>query len=155
MVCGEPEVRGNGLRISFEEKWISNDMKKNTIIGIILTPILCIVVARVIFVGRDNANSKFQKALADFENTSNWKTDSSMSVSNIEKANIVNGKRNTNIPTSEEIISTNAKLPILVSDGTMFTKEEYDDYTMVQTFYYDFTRDFDESLITQDNISQM
>lgn len=130
-------------------------MKKNTIIGIILIPILCIVVVQIISVGRENANSKFQKALADFENSSNWKTDSSMSVSNIEKDNIVISKRNANIPSREEIISTNAKLPVLVSDGTMFTKVEYDDNTMVQTFYYEFTRDFDESLITQDIISQL
>jgi len=132
-----------------------NDMKKNTIIGIILTPILCIVVAQIISVGRENANNKFPKALADFENSSNRRADSSISVTNTGTAQIVNSKRNVNLPRKEEIISTNAKLPVLVSDGTMFTKVEYDDKTMVQTFYYDFTRDLDESLITQDNISQM
>ena len=130
-------------------------MRKNTIIGIILTPILCIVVAHIISVGRDNAESKFQKALADFENSSFSKNDSSISVTKTEESPIVSSKGNANLPTKEEIISTNAKLPVLVSDGTMFTKVEYDDNTMVQTFYYDFTRDLDESLITQDNISQM
>ena len=132
-----------------------NDMKKNTIIGIILTPILCIVVAQIISVGRENADSKFQKALADFENSSISKNDSGISVTKIEESPIVSSKINANLPTKEEIISTNAKLPVLVSDGTMFTKVDYNEKTMVQTFYYDFTRDFDESLITQDNISQM
>lgn len=130
-------------------------MKKNIIIGLILTPILCIVVAQIISVGREDADSKFQKALADFENSSNWKTDSSISVTDTAKTQSFSSKRNVNLPTKEEILSTNAKLPVLVSDGTMFTKVEYDDRSMVQTFYYDFTRDVDESLITQDNIIQM
>lgn len=58
-------------------------------------------------------------------------------------------------PTKEEIQDVNAKLPMLVADGAMFTKIEYDDKTMVQTCYYDFTRDVDESMITQDNISRL
>ncbi len=129
-------------------------MKKNAIIGIILTSIL-LVAARIISVGHKVANSEFPKALVDFENSSNWRTDSNISVADTVKAQIVSSKRNINLPTKEEITSTNAKLPVLVSDGTMFTKVEYDDKTMVQTFYYDFTRDIDESLITQNNISQM
>ena len=40
-------------------------MKKNAIIGFILTPILCIVVAQIISIGKEDANRKFQKALAD------------------------------------------------------------------------------------------
>ena len=130
-------------------------MKKNTVIGIILTPILCIVVAQIISLGRENADSEFQKALADFENAPISRNDSSIFVTKTEEAPIVSSKINANLPTKEEILSTNAKLPVLVSDGTMFTKVEYDEETMVQTFYYDFTRDIDESLITQDNISQM
>ena len=130
-------------------------MKKNAIIGFILTPILCIVVAQIISIWREDANRKFQKTLADFENSSNLKSDSSISVTKTGTAQIVNNKRNANLPTKEEIIATNARLPVLVSDGTMFTKVEYDEKTMVQTFYYDFTRDIDESLITHDNISQM
>lgn len=125
-------------------------MKKSTIIGLILTPILCIVVAQFVSIGRNDADDKFQKALADFEKSSSLKP-----VSNMEVTQIDNSKQSVNLPTKEEIISTNAKLPVLVSDGTMFTKVEYDDKTKVQTFYYDFTRDIDESLITQDNINQL
>lgn len=130
-------------------------MKKSTIIGLILTPILCIVVSQFISIGRKDADNKFQKALADFEKSSSRKRDSNFSVSDMEETHIDNIKQSANLPTKEEIISTNAKLPILVADGTIFTKVEYDDKTKVQTFYYDFTRDIDESLITQDNINQL
>lgn len=130
-------------------------MKKSTIIGLILTPILCIVAAQFVSIGRNDADDKFQKAPADFENSSSWKPVSSLSDSDMKETQIGNIKQSANLTTKEEIISTNAKLPVLVADGTMFTKVEYDDKTKVQTFYYDFTRDIDESLITQDNINQL
>ena len=59
------------------------------------------------------------------------------------------------LPTQEEINSINSKLPVLVADGTMFTTVEYDEETKIQTFYYDFTRDIDESMIKPEIIDQL
>ena len=36
------------------------------------------------------------------------------------------GINNTVLPTSKEISETNARLPVLVGEGTMWTKVEYD-----------------------------
>lgn len=58
-------------------------------------------------------------------------------------------------PTQSEIENVNAKLPALVAEGTLNTKVEYDDQTKVQTFYYRFTQEVDESLITKDIIQQL
>ena len=58
-------------------------------------------------------------------------------------------------PTKEEIESVNAELPVLVAEGTLNTKVEYDDRTKVQTFYYRFTQEVDENLITEVIIQQM
>lgn len=58
-------------------------------------------------------------------------------------------------PTQSEIENVNAKLPVLVAEGTLNTKVEYDDQTKVQTFYYRFTQEVDESLITKDIIQQL
>lgn len=60
-----------------------------------------------------------------------------------------------NLPTKEEIQSVNSKLPIQVAEGTMFTKVEYDENNMVQTFYYDFTQEVDESLISHEIINNL
>ena len=58
-------------------------------------------------------------------------------------------------PTQTEIEEVNARLPILVSEGTLNTKVEYDDCTKVQTFYYRFTQEVDESQITKEMIQQL
>lgn len=58
-------------------------------------------------------------------------------------------------PTQDEINSINAKLPVLVAEGTLNTKVEYDDRTKVQTFYYRFTQEVDESQITNVLINQL
>lgn len=58
-------------------------------------------------------------------------------------------------PTKGEIDSVNAKLPILVSEGTLNTKVEYNENTKLQTFYYRFTQEVDESLVTKDVINQL
>ena len=58
-------------------------------------------------------------------------------------------------PTKGEIDSVNAKLPIMVSEGTLFTKVEYNEKTKVQTFYYRLTQDVDASLLSKDVISQL
>ncbi len=58
-------------------------------------------------------------------------------------------------PTQSEIEEVNAKLPVLVSEGTLNTKVEYDERTKVQTFYYRFTQEVDESLITKEIVQQL
>ncbi len=58
-------------------------------------------------------------------------------------------------PTQSEIEEINSKLPVLVSEGTLNTKVEYDDRSKVQTFYYRFTQEVDESLITEEIIQQL
>lgn len=58
-------------------------------------------------------------------------------------------------PTQTEIEEVNAKLPVMVSERTLFTKVKYDDRTNVQTFYYRFTQEVDESQITKGTIRQL
>ena len=58
-------------------------------------------------------------------------------------------------PTMGEIDSVNAKLPVMVSEGTLFTKVEYNDKTKVQTFYYRLTQDIDASALSKEVISQL
>ena len=58
-------------------------------------------------------------------------------------------------PTKGEIDSVNAKLPVMVSEGTLFTKVEYNEKTKVQTFNYRLTQDVDASLLSKDVISQL
>lgn len=58
-------------------------------------------------------------------------------------------------PTQSEIENINAKLPVLVAEGTLFTKVEYDDRTKVQTFYYRFTQELNEDLITTERIQEL
>ena len=58
-------------------------------------------------------------------------------------------------PTQTEIQEVNAELPVLVSEGTLLTKVEYDDRAKVQTFYYQFTQEVDESQITKGIIQQL
>lgn len=62
--------------------------------------------------------------------------------------------RQSVLPTEQEIKSTNSQLPILVSDGTMWIKLEYDSNTKIEKFYYRFTEDVDTSLITSSRIRQ-
>lgn len=59
------------------------------------------------------------------------------------------------LPTAQEIESTNAQLPILVSEGTMWIKLEYDSNTKTERFYYRFTDDVDPDLITSSRIKQV
>ena len=58
------------------------------------------------------------------------------------------------MPTQEEIDETNARLPIIVAEGTLFTHVSYDEATNTQTFYYDYTQEIDESVITAEFINQ-
>ena len=57
-------------------------------------------------------------------------------------------------PTPEEIEATNASLPVLVGEGTLFVKVEYDKNTKIQRFYYRFTENIDDRQITTSTIRQ-
>lgn len=63
-------------------------------------------------------------------------------------------KENNILPTQEEIDETNAILPVKVVEGVMFSRVAYDETTMTQTFYYDFTQEIEESAITTEFINQ-
>lgn len=104
---------------------------------------------------KKEANRDFEKDLANYAQSSDTATDSILTISNTSQTETVNRDQNTVLPTQQEIAAVNAKLPTLVADGTMFTKVQYDAKTKVETFYYDFTRDVDESLITKDNINRL
>lgn len=130
-------------------------MKNSTIIGLALTPIVCIFTAQFASIRQEKAERDFQEYLEEYKNSSTLESDTSAYVSGSEYITQDHSSQKATPPTKEEILDVNAKLPMLVADGTMFTKVEYDDKTMVQTFYYDFTRDVDESMITQDNISRL
>lgn len=130
-------------------------MKNSTIIGFILTPIVCIFTAQIASLRQEKADRDFQEYLENYKNSSDGESDSNAYVSGAEDTAHDNSSYKGTPPTKEEIMDINAKLPMLVADGTMFTKIEYDDKTMVQTCYYDFTQDVDESMITKDNISRL
>ena len=57
------------------------------------------------------------------------------------------GINNTVFPTTKEISETNARLPVLVGEGTMWTKVEYDNEAKIQRFYYRFTEDVNKQAI--------
>lgn len=126
-------------------------MKKREVVGFVATPIVCIVIATIISIGRNKADREFQDALEEFRNAPSQSIKPSITSEN--KAMVASP--NTVFPTKEEIMSFNASLPVLVSDGTLCVKVEYNEETMVQTFFYEFTRDVDEGSITQEIINQM
>ena len=59
------------------------------------------------------------------------------------------------LPTASEIESTNARLPVSVADGTMWTKVEYDRATKTERFYYRLTQPVDERTITSAVLYQL
>ncbi len=69
-------------------------------------------------------------------------------------SNDTNNNDSNVLPTQEEIDETNARLPIIVAEGTLFTQVSYDEATKTQTFYYDCTQEIDESVITAESINQ-
>lgn len=74
----------------------------------------------------------------------------------LDDSNSEFSKEEQNIyPTKGEIDSVNAKLPVMVSEGTLFTKVEYNEKTKVQTFYYRLTRNVDASLLSKEVRSQL
>lgn len=122
----------------------------------IATAVLCVVLGHIMTTEKEKSKKKFQEALEKYENSSNIQNDSvaqRQMMSDVEK---LKEKYEQNIfPTKGEIDSVNAKLPILVSEGTLNTKVEYNENTKLQTFYYRFTQEVDESLVTKDVINQL
>ena len=58
-----------------------------------------------------------------------------------------NSNKQNVLPTPEEINATNARLPVFVSEGTIWTKVEYDQGSMTQRFFYRFTDEVDRRKI--------
>lgn len=71
-----------------------------------------------------------------------------------EHAGLIEEEQNI-FPTQSEIENVNAQLPVLVAEGTLNTKVEYDDHTKVQTFYYRYTQEINEDLITTEVIQEL
>jgi hypothetical protein len=131
-------------------------MKKGTIIGMITTAILCIVLSQISTYLKESSKKDFQKVLDKYEKSSNSQNDSIVHTQLMNNTLESNKKQEeSELPTKGEIDSVNAKLPVLVAEGTLFTKVEYDDNAKVQTFRYLFTQELDENVLTKEVISQL
>ena len=131
-------------------------MKGKIIIGMIATAALCVVLSQISTSLKENNKKDFQEALEKYKNSSNKTNDSSVQKQLMDDVLELKKKQEEReLPTKGEIDSVNAKLPVLVSEGTLFTKVEYDDNTKVQTFHYRFTQEIDESMLTKDIIKQL
>ena len=131
-------------------------MKGKIIIGMIATATLCVVLSQISSILKTNNNRKFQEALEKFEKSSDMKNDSIARQQMLDDVLEMQKKQQEReLPTKGEIDSVNAKLPVLVSEGTLFTRVEYDKNSKVQTFYYRLTQEIDENLITKDVIIQL
>lgn len=126
--------------------------KKDIIICFVVIPIFFLVAFFIPILWFVLPVINSQNAHDDFSRSSSQKYDPSVYVCNAEDtlADFDGGK--AYLPTEEEIAKINARLPLQITDWLMFTNVEYDAKTMVQTFYYDYMQDVDESLITQDYV---
>lgn len=131
-------------------------MKGKTILGMMATAALCVVLGMLMTKQKENSNKKFQDALEKFEKSSNIQNDSFAQQQMMNDVLEMQKKQQEReLPTKGEIDSVNAKLPVMVSEGTLFTRVEYEKNSKVQTFYYRLTQEIDESLITKDVINQL
>ena len=129
-------------------------MKSKIIIGMIATAALCVVLSLVSTNLKENNKKDFQEVLEKYKNSSNKTNDVQKQLMD-DVLELKKKQEERELPTIGEIDSVNAKLPVLVSEGTLFTKVEYDDNTKVQTFHYRFTQVIDESMLTKDVIRQL
>ena len=115
---------------------------------------LCVVLSLVSTNLKENNKKDFQEVLEKYKNSSNQTNDVQKQLMD-DVLELKKKQEERELPTKGEIDSVNAKLPVLVSEGTLFTKVEYDDNTKVQTFHYRFTQEIDESMLTKDVIRQL
>lgn len=115
---------------------------------------LCVVLSLVSTNLKENNKKDFQEVLEKYKNSSNKTNDVQKQLMD-DVLELKKKQEERELPTKGEIDSVNAKLPVLVSEGTLFTKVEYDDNTKVQTFHYRFTQEIDESMLTKDVIRQL
>lgn len=120
----------------------------------IATAALCVVLSLVSTNLKENNKKDFQEVLEKYKNSSNKTNDVQKQLMD-DVLELKKKQEERELPTKGEIDSVNAKLPVLVSEGTLFTKVEYDDNTKVQTFHYRFTQEIDESMLTKDVIRQL
>ena len=131
-------------------------MKGKTILGILVAAILFVVLDQVMTTQKENANKRFQEALEEYDKSSSVQYNSVVQQQKMVDAQELKEKHEQSLfPTKGEIDSVNTRLPILVSEGTLNTKIEYNENTKVQTFYYRFTKEVDENLITQEVLDQL
>ena len=131
-------------------------MKGKIITGIIAIVVFCTVLNQVSKTLTENNNKDFQEAFDKYKNSSCSPNDSMVHKQLMDDAMKLKKKQvERELPTKGEIDSVNAKLPVLVSDGTLFTLVQYDEKSKVQTFHYRFTQEIDESMLTKDLINQL
>ena len=117
-------------------------MKGKTILGILVAAILFVVLDQVMTTQKENANKRFQEALEEYDKSSSVQYNSVVQQQKMVDAQELKEKHEQSLfPTKGEIDSVNTRLPILVSEGTLNTKIEYNENTKVQTFYYRFTKE--------------
>jgi hypothetical protein len=131
-------------------------MKSKTIIGMIATAALCVVLSQVSTSLKEKNKKDFQEALNKYKDSSTSPSDSIVRKQLMDDVLELKKKQEeSGLPTKGEIDSINAKLPVVVSEGTLCTQIEYDEKTKVQTFRYRFTQEVDESMVTKDLIRQL
>lgn len=122
----------------------------------IATAAICVILSQVSTNLKENNKKDFQEALDKYKNSSSNSNDSIVQKQLMDDVLELKKKQEEReLPTKGEIDSVNAKLPVLLSEGTLFTKVEYDEKTKVQSFHYRFTQEIDESMLTKDVISQL
>jgi len=131
-------------------------MKGKNILIMIATAVVCIVVTKIANIQKAESKKSFQEALERYENSPKFQNDSAAQQKMIEDVQNIEEKHEQSVyPTKGEIDSANAELPILVSEGTLNTKIEYNEDTKVQTFYYRFTQEVDKNLVTPEVLTQL
>ena len=132
-------------------------MKGKTIIGMIATAALCVVLSQVSSNLKESNRKDFEEALRKYEYSSKEDlNDSAVRQRMMSDVQALKKKYEKDVfPTKGEIDSVNARLPILVSVGTLCTQVEYNDNTKVQTFHYRFTQKVDESMVSKEVIQQL
>ena len=131
-------------------------MKGKTIVGMIATAALCVVLTQVSTNLKEENKRDFQEALDKYKNSSSSPNDSIVHQRMMNDVQTLKKKYEKDVlPTKGEIDSVNAKLPVLISEGTLCTQIEYDENTKVQTFHYRFTQEVDENMISKEVIGQL
>ena len=111
----------------------------------------CLVCSYFSLLKKEN-DDNFQQYLDEHVNKPTSKTEKQL----IQKLHRSTREDDNRImPTQKEIDEVNNKLPILVSEGTLLTRVDYQPKTKVQTFYYNYTQVVEESMIAPVRICEL